>query len=197
MEQRDQSFIDQVIKPAAAATANPKAITLQSAALTIASRKSAPKDYFFGQLPYEIRDEIQRLAFPPRTLHMCLEYGAPSYLLRQPRHNIVNPDLWGGGASIDAERNITRWTWYGCICVSLPPETMEEDRHTLSHGRANGWWRVCVNGPLSSWTFPSLHAVRQWLETKPECCSIGITGWLRTCRQACVPSLRIKCRTRI
>lgn len=154
----------------------PAVVTPQSIATAIAL-SPPPTNYFFGRLPYEIRRQIQLLAFGGRTLHMSLDFGPPERT--SDRHA---PPLYPRSSEDDkavASKARKEWAWSSCICRR---SAAEDRRRTLSHGRLRCWPMMpgadadlCLKGEaFCSW----------WPGDCPDNCCIGISSWMRTCRQA-------------
>lgn len=79
--------------------------------------------------------------------------------------------------------------WYGCVCHRTEPEDAP-----LSLGRTRSW-------PVKPRTFfldgclKGEGTCSEWPGTWPSKCHIGVTGWLRTCRQAYVEGVEVLYRT--
>lgn len=119
---------------------------------------------FFQKLPLEIRRTIYLAAFGNRTLHMDLQY----------RHPHIPGSLHAG---LNGEDNLfdvsipKSWLWWSCVCHRTPcfQHDLWLDICSIGFGRGNDgdWCRADEMGPRND-------------------CYVGVTGWMMSCRQACV-----------
>lgn len=135
---------------------------------------SKPNGRFFSMLPPEVRRCILIHAFGHHTMHMNVMFQKP--------WKVVDAEPQDSTAHARHYHNFTvgpeKWMWYGCVCHRTEPEDAP-----LSLGRTRSW-------PVKPRTFfldgclKGEGTCSEWPGTWPSKCHIGVTGWLRTCRQA-------------
>ena len=136
---------------------------------------------FFQKLPPELRRRILREAFGNRTIHIYLGLNYPILAKKispqKPGSGLAQHG--GGTAPLDEwtderrleNRDTSRpvaWHWWSCVCHRRDPG-----------GRlfVQPHQDFCLNGRRGS-------CCDLWPGKPPTNCQIGVTGWLRACRQA-------------
>ncbi|CAM1502359.1 Fc.00g043430.m01.CDS01 [Cosmosporella sp. VM-42] len=162
----------------------------------VVSRPSSPNssekngDLFFSRLPFEIRRNIQLLAFGSRTLHMDLEFRYPLHqvndrssigtvhagILRRSEDYTPDPN--------DLEEE--QWRWFGCVCHRYP-----YDRPNLPLGRKRGYPYKHFIEPDVDYCLEGMGKCREYPGEWPEKCKIGIMGWLQSRRNAYIEGMFI------
>lgn len=137
---------------------------------------------FWFKVPPNIRRDILRLAFGDTRLHIYLDYQYPNL---PPDHSskyhcrlVTEPENWGNKRfPVTDQSQAEAWQWRGSICHRYPPN-MAKDPGPMTHRGLQGPWDdYCCNGGD-----PDI--CEAWREEEgPSACSIGVMGWLLSCRQ--------------
>ena len=118
---------------------------------------SQDESHFF-RLPYEIREQIYRLAFGDRTLHIDLQHRH-AYHSGSGHANIRQVSE---GRTLDYTTP-KEWRWWSCVC----------------HRRSDVTGVCCLHGIAASCDIGGSEPIENTSN-----CFIGVTGWLLSCRQA-------------
>lgn len=113
----------------------------------------------FFRLPYEIREQIYRLAFGDRTLHIDLQYRHAYH----PGSGHANIRQTSEGPTLD-HTTPKEWQWWSCVCH----RRKDVVGVCCLHGIAASCGDIGGSGPIKN----------------PPECFIGVAGWLRSCKQA-------------
>lgn len=123
-----------------------------------ATSLSQDASHFF-RLPYELREQIYRLAFGDRTLHIDLQHRHDYH----PGGGHANIRQISEGCTLD-HTTPKQWRWWSCVC----------------HRRRDVIGVCCLHGIAASCgDVGSSEPGKNSSE-----CFIGVRGWLRSCRQA-------------
>ena len=113
----------------------------------------------FFRLPYEIREQIYRLGFGDRTLHMDLQHRHAYH----PGTGHANIRRISEGRTFDI-RTPKEWRWRSCVCHRRP----DVIGVCCLHGIAATCGNIGGSEPI----------------TNTSECFIGVNGWLLSSRQA-------------
>ena len=124
-------------------------------------KSTASMSPFFAGLPIEIRREIYSQAFGKKTIHMALQH---KYYERSAYMTKMYPG--SHPRRIDQHRPLTSegWYWWNCVCHFTRDFYFNDD---CRHMEERYWTELEKRRGLPSGSF-----------------SIGLMGWLLTCRQA-------------
>lgn len=127
------------------------------------NRISSPHGVFFQRLPRELRDEVYIAAFGGRTVHMHCHSEYP----RSP-HEALAVTSAAAIEQMDSDMP-PRWARWNCVCHSYFQCALYDDRCRCGLPQ-----KICNHFYAGRW---------------PDQCSLGILGWLLSCRQAYVAIL--------
>lgn len=131
------------------------------------------KSAFFQRLPVDVRRCILIEAFGHRTVHMHLAFDHPMVPLTEREMRELGDD--GRRLRSPLKRDPKRpktWQWFGCVCHRDPMYIV-----TQPDFASEPWMDECVDVPSSN-DYP------KWSLPMPPKRSLGVMGWLLTCRQA-------------
>lgn len=131
---------------------------------------------FFQKLPFEIRHKILRDAFGNRTIHIDLYYDYPMKPLHERQRNQTQRDdstrvpppksQWG-----TERKQKKKWQWLSGECYRSTqnmPSNLEEFEYFEK-------------------SYPGMTDCCEIFHTSLGIRSVGVMGWLLSCRQALVP----------
>ena len=144
------------------------------------------KDVFFSRLPAEIRRQILIHAFGDQTIHMELRFGYPYNLEdkcgRSRSHARLQTQNGGNDTDVlSGPGNEKGWRWFSCLCHRFPPAGNEH----LRFGRRRNWPSSTFGDPGSDFCMKGMSIeCKKYPGEWPVKCQIGISGFLRTSKQA-------------
>ncbi|KAF0325191.1 RES domain-containing protein [Colletotrichum asianum] len=138
----------------------------------------------FEHIPLEIRRQILIEAFGEQTIHIDLVYDRPRIEQQDAPHKEHRfrraPRPTGkevAAASALYKLKTKQWQWYSCVC------------HAKFPSGTSSWSRF--SEPCDDSCAGNDHVCEYWPGEAPSKCSLGIMGWLCSCRQAYVEGLDV------
>ncbi|VUC35587.1 unnamed protein product [Clonostachys rosea] len=177
----------------------------------IAKGSTVNRSLFFTRLPPEIRTMILEEAFGNQTIHLDLSLRYPFHEMQgEPKlirgrfyhfcaHAKIRPATFEHFSSdmftvseegtYDTTKS-KEWRWLSCVCHRQPPTAK-----LLPFGRRQNDHGSLIHEPHGDRCLDGRGYCPMWPGAWPSKCSVGVYGWLLSCRQAYMETQQILFRS--